>query len=45
MPNGRVRMEDGSVIGTHPSKFSGETTIDINKGDQVYKIRVEELKI
>ena len=44
LSNGRVKMEDGTVIGTHTSKSTGQTTIDINKGDQIYKIRVEESK-
>lgn len=44
LPNGRMQMEDGTIIGTHTSKSTGQTTIDINKGDQIYKIRVEEPK-
>jgi hypothetical protein len=44
LSNGRVKMEDGTIIGAHTSKSTGQTTIDINKGDQIYKIRVEEPK-
>lgn len=38
---GRVTMQDGTVIGYHPSKTTGESTIDINKNGKIYKIRVE----
>lgn len=40
LPNGMVKMEDGTLIGTHTSTKTGVSTIDINTGDQVYKIRV-----
>lgn len=37
-------MEDGSIIGAHKSKSTGQTTIDINTSDKIYKIRVDEPK-
>ncbi|MEL3952950.1 MULTISPECIES: RHS repeat-associated core domain-containing protein [Gammaproteobacteria] len=41
---GRVRMPDGTVIGSHTSKTTGVATIDINKSGQIYKIRIDALK-
>lgn len=37
---GRVKMSDGTIIGAHTSTKTGVSTIDINKGDKIYKIRV-----
>lgn len=41
---GRFKMGDGSTIGFHRSKSTSEPTIDINTGDKIYKIRVDEPK-
>lgn len=38
--NGTVLLNDGTIIFKHNSTKSGVYTIDINKGGQIYKIRV-----
>lgn len=38
----RVKMPDGTIIGTHTSKKTGVTTIDVNRNGKVHKIRVDE---
>jgi hypothetical protein len=42
LESGAVKLGDGTIINLHKSKSTGASTIDINKGDQIYKIRVEE---
>lgn len=38
----RFELPDGTVITKYPSSTTGTSTIGINKGDQLYKIRVVE---
>ena len=40
--SGRYKLSDGTIVGYHSSKYTGELTIDINKLGKVYKIRVIE---
>lgn len=40
LPNGFVRMADGTMIGKHIASSSGQFTIDINQAGQIFKIRV-----
>jgi hypothetical protein len=40
LPNGYVKMADGTVIGKHIADSTGEFTIDINKAGRIFKIRV-----
>lgn len=42
--SGYVEMPDGTIIGTHASKSTGVSTIDINKNGLLYKIRVHPPK-
>ena len=35
-----MHLADGTIVGYHISKYSGELTIDINRLEKVYKIRV-----
>ncbi len=40
LPNGRFLLRDGTNIGKHFSSKTGEFTINMNRGGQLYKIRI-----
>jgi hypothetical protein len=40
LPSGAVRMPNGTIIFKHVSVTTGEFTIDINAGGNLYKIRI-----
>ena len=41
VPNGMVKMSDGTMIGQHAATSTGQATIDINKAGQIYKVRID----
>jgi len=40
LPDGRVKLPDGKLVGIHFSTKTGEFTIDINKAGEIFKIRI-----
>ena len=40
LPNGLVKMPDGTLIGRHIATSTAEFTIDINRAGQLFKVRV-----
>lgn len=44
LSGGRVKLKDGTIVGSHTSKKTGVATLDINRGGKIYKIRIDEVK-
>jgi hypothetical protein len=40
LPSGAVEMANGTIIFQHISSTTGDFTLDINSGGQLYKIRI-----